>query len=639
MRFLDIIKNCNNKAVLLLSGYNQRAVIAFLRVCTKYNIPFYIIASGKDDSILNTIYKDKVAYIREENDITNIITAIAVIKEKYTIQDLYFIPSTEYLNRFLLLNKQKLRAMNVHIPLVDNELYHKISDKSTFYQMCCEHGIPVPTIYQDIEGASFPCYLKSKTYEGYLGKPIKLKDKQSFYNIPENVRNDMFIEQSIEGNSYYLLYYFRKDGTYLKFSQRNIIQQKHGGSICLATTSNLHDTEITKKYVNMFIAEGFHGLVMVEVKEFDGIYYMIEANPRLWGPSQFFVDACVPFFEEYLKDMGFSIEDRNGVSEDSKILYYYWENGIIDLDLDVTYYNYAKDRFIRDYPLFKKDEIYRRSDTMNINHSKKISTETKERIINYYSDGSKHSNYQNFPTFVSDAIGITAKIDENWRGDSKRYEFITDKIAFQPGNIVGDVGANTGRFCLDFANTNPLTKFIAIEINEYNANFIKMIREIFDINNIEVINKSAGLRELVDLPDFDIAFHMNVLHHSGVDFDKDLVQNLSELKDYIIQYLSALREKCKTVIFQLGYNWGGNKSNPIVPPDNIIEMINYQKDLFSKSGYCIKNMGLYHFEKKVYIDVDSTLSDNGLQIFVDNFSMLKNSEFYKRPLFILERDN
>jgi hypothetical protein len=37
--------------------------------------------------------------------------------------------------------------------------------------------------------------------------------------------------------------------------------------------------------------EGFYGLVMIEVKEYDNQFYMIEANPRLWGPSQLILDA------------------------------------------------------------------------------------------------------------------------------------------------------------------------------------------------------------------------------------------------------------------------------------------------------------------------------------------------------------
>lgn len=265
-----------------------------------------------------------------------------------------------------------------------------------------------------------------------------------------------------------------------------------------------------------------------------------------------------------------------------------------------------------------------------------ITHEMKDKILNYYSDGSKHSNYQNFPNFITRELGITALKDENWRGDSKRYQFIKENIIFPIGAIVGDIGANTGRFCLDFAMENKQSNFVAIEINENNANFIKMICDMFHIDNVKVINESAGLENIDKLPNLDIAFNMNVLHHSGVDFENSRVGNANELKNYIITYLKKCKEKCDIIVFQIGYNWGGNKSTPIVSPDHISEMIEYQKDIFLQSGYEIVNIGLYHNIKKEYINVPVKSTKEQLQKFINDFSMNLNSEFYKRPLFIIK---
>ena len=43
---------------------------------------------------------------------------------------------------------------------------------------------------------------------------------------------------------------------------------------------------------------------MVEVKHLSNKNYMIEANPRFWGPSQLFVDAGINLFEAFLVDNG-----------------------------------------------------------------------------------------------------------------------------------------------------------------------------------------------------------------------------------------------------------------------------------------------------------------------------------------------
>lgn len=54
--------------ILIFSGYNQRAIISFCRVCEKYKIPMFIVSS-KNDMIENTIYKKYVVYKRENSNL------------------------------------------------------------------------------------------------------------------------------------------------------------------------------------------------------------------------------------------------------------------------------------------------------------------------------------------------------------------------------------------------------------------------------------------------------------------------------------------------------------------------------------------------------------------------------------------
>ena len=56
----------NQKAFLIFSGYNQRAVVAFCREATSLKVPFCIIAKSEEDTILKTIYKEQVFAIRSE---------------------------------------------------------------------------------------------------------------------------------------------------------------------------------------------------------------------------------------------------------------------------------------------------------------------------------------------------------------------------------------------------------------------------------------------------------------------------------------------------------------------------------------------------------------------------------------------
>ena len=56
--------------VLIFSGYNPRATFSFLRTLVKNSVPFGIIASGKNDKIFLTKYKDNVLVVRSSKIIS-----------------------------------------------------------------------------------------------------------------------------------------------------------------------------------------------------------------------------------------------------------------------------------------------------------------------------------------------------------------------------------------------------------------------------------------------------------------------------------------------------------------------------------------------------------------------------------------
>jgi hypothetical protein len=156
------------------------------------------------------------------------------------------------------------------------------------------------------------------------------------------------------------------------------------------------------------------------------------------------------------------------------------------------------------------------------------------------------------------------------------------------------------------------------------------------MNNIEALNISAGLNEINQIPKCDIMLHMNVIHHAGVDFDKEIISSIQHYIEYVTEYLKRLSSKCNRLVFQMGYNWGGNKKTPIVEVSNIIKMIELQVDIFKSSGWRVSTMGLYDNLECKY--VSRQINKDGLENTVKQLKMDMNSEFYKRPLFILDRN-
>lgn len=361
------------KGIIVISGYNMRAIISFLRVCVINEVPFYIIASGNDDPIFLTKYHSNVSYVRVDNDIERIYDIIMYVKFAEKLDEAFILPSTEYLNRYLLNNVNKFKAGNIKIKLINKELYEKISDKFSFSEMCENNGIKVPYIYKNYNDIKYPIIAKPKSYFDYIGKPKKISNKKDFENfLLNNDINNWFIQQYLIGSSYYLLYYFKEDGEYIAYSQQNLIQQKDGKSITLAMSSNIHELSISNEYANMLKNYKFQGLIMIELRKSNDIFYMIEANPRLWGPSQLFVDSKVPIFENYLYDMGFYIDSDKLKNTDYISSYYFWNEGLILSDGLETYYNYNNSNLLNNYNLLMNIEIFNREDTINLFNNKRV---------------------------------------------------------------------------------------------------------------------------------------------------------------------------------------------------------------------------------------------------------------------------
>jgi len=365
-------KQKNSKAILIISGFNQRAVISFCRFANENNIVFHIVAESKNDTIFLSSYKNHVIDIRENLSIS--LYDFERWKIKIDEDNIIILPSTEYLNRFILKNRLHLENNNYVVPLCDANLYDKISDKYSFSDICKKYDIQIPAEYDS--DFKYPCVAKPKRYstqDDLILKPVIIHSKEAHKTFDENFNHhNFYFQEFIQGKSIYLLFYFSTDGSVSSFSQENLIQQDQGLSIIAAVSSDHHLNEISLKYKNMFSELGFHGLVMVETKLYNGQYYMIEANPRLWGPSQLILDSGMDLFHHFMADYGLiPLNTLNKVYR--KDVAYFWSGGIFSdrrEKLKVAFHgDYNQEQFLQDYYKFFSSEVYLREDTLNIFYS------------------------------------------------------------------------------------------------------------------------------------------------------------------------------------------------------------------------------------------------------------------------------
>ncbi len=362
-----------DKVVIVFSGFNQRAVIAFLRTLEANRLPYAIIAISNKDAIFLTDYKDKVRAVRKSIPLvlSDLVESINDIKEKIPAKEYIIAPSTEYLNRFLLQYRVHFESIGCKIPLVKKELYELISDKFSFSKLCNEHGIDIPKRLDCNNDIQIPFVAKPNKYFSHSGevyKPCLIlndNDRSNFYNNYD--LTDFYFEEYIIGESVYLLYYIYRNGSCIKFSQKNLIQQPNGGSVFAAISLDFHLNGESEKYENLFHNIDFNGLVMIEVRRTPHCNYMIEANPRFWGPSQLFVDAGINLFEHFLYDNDVLkvVPKLKNLNEKAN---YFWYGGVIEtLKQNKKLMFHEKDELTMFslLPNWLKADIYRRKDTIN----------------------------------------------------------------------------------------------------------------------------------------------------------------------------------------------------------------------------------------------------------------------------------
>ena len=363
----------NTPLVIVFSGYNFRAVLAFVRTLERNHVDYAIIARDLSDPIFLTDYASKVILVRKDRSLDQkcFVQTMQAVRESYGSRQCLIAPSTEALNRFILRAQTYLEGHGFMIPLVPERMYSRISDKLSFGKLCRQHGILVPGEYSSIEQAEYPFVAKPRTYfsdDGSIHTPKLIFDEHGKHAFSRDVdASQFYFQEFVTGRSVYLLYYFGKDGSITKLSQENLVQQPEGKSILAARTARWHQAPESALFENLFTDLGFFGLVMVELKIQGSVAYMIEANPRFWGPSQLFVDANVNLFEAFLYEHGAMSRVPDEVEyRDASYFWYGGLQSVLRQGAEPAFYGTTKDEFLSTLDTWHDVDIYNRKDSIGL---------------------------------------------------------------------------------------------------------------------------------------------------------------------------------------------------------------------------------------------------------------------------------
>jgi hypothetical protein len=180
-------------------------------------------------------------------------------------------------------------------------------------------------------------------------------------------------------------------------------------------------------------------------------------------------------------------------------------------------------------------------------------------------------------------LGIQFAIQQEWRGDLARYEVLKQVPEFlEKGTI--DIGANIGFFGFSIAREFQ-SQVICVESNRNHCEFMKLLIELLELENVRVIEEAVTLGSMERLPEASTALVLNVLHHAGHDFDRDRLASRSALPRYLAEWTLALKRKVEMAVVQVGYNWGGDNTQPIVEVGNRVELARLVVSGFAESGW------------------------------------------------------
>ncbi len=606
--------------IVVFSGYNPRAVVSFLRVLTKNRIDNYVIvASSTQDFIFKTVYKEKVFCTRNNRrlDKLEVLDILTQIYIKTNAEYLLIPPVSEFLNRFLLKYREEFEQLQCVIPLVEKSLYEAISDKESFWNICRAEGFIVPKQIPFTKKFTQSYVAKPKKYFSHneeIYSPVLVFSEQEHKEFLDTYKKEDFtFQEYILGESYYLLFYFSKDGQVHVFSQINYVQQPFGKSILAAGPADLHKDPVATNYIKLFKKLGYFGFLMLELRKSGEKYYMIEANPRFWGPSQLFVDSGIPFFELFLKEYGV-IENvkKADICYEAR---YLWSGGcrenLLQSD-NCIWLGDGKQKLTAEWEQYKQADIYRREDTIKIFEI--------ERLKNLYSHVSKHSNYQ----ILTDELSSLLNQDHlhiKSRQERERLDYILRHVDFQGKNVL-DIGGNTGYFTFEIIK-NGAEHVDYYEGNKEHAEFVALAAKILGVEEKITIYPEYYMF-CAKKHQYDIVLNLNIVHHLGDDFKK--ADEKENAKKEMLTCINSLSYCTDLMIFQMGYNWKGDARECLFENGTKGELELYLEE-GTKEYWKVLNTGIAADYREIIRYEEKTEANN---IRKDELG-----EFLNRPIFIM----
>lgn len=252
--------------------------------------------------------------------------------------------------------------------------------------------------------------------------------------------------------------------------------------------------------------------------------------------------------------------------------------------------------------------------------------ESTNRLYELYMQSSKHSNYQILAESVQGLLD-TSKLEITSRNEKERLRYILRHVNFLDTTVM-DIGGNTGYFTFEVLDRGAKHVYYC-EGNRNHAEFVKEAVKLLKCEkDITIDNSYYEFGEIQDKPFYDITFCLNVIHHLGDDFGKtnDKLSALDEMK----RCINSMASVTDTLVFQMGYNWKGDRKQCLFENGTKAEMIDFIRKS-TEGVWQIQNIGVA-VVRDDRVDYEDINEENIKRI--DSYG-----EFLNRPIFIMKSCN
>lgn len=240
----------------------------------------------------------------------------------------------------------------------------------------------------------------------------------------------------------------------------------------------------------------------------------------------------------------------------------------------------------------------------------------------YHSQG-KHSGYQILPDLLKEVFTPDGVPDIN-RYEKERWDFIAAHVNFK-GKTVLDIGCNIGYFSMQSlsAGASHITCF---EGNTGHTEFLTLAaKTIGKEAHFSIQNRYYHFDE-EDKEPVDVVVLLNVLHHTGDDYRQE-ANTIEMAKSSMLKQLNSMAPYCREIIFQLGFNWMGDRNRGLFEHGTKEELIAFVTD------------GIRGYFEITAIGVATGTREDICYATPDAENLKRNDklgEFLNRPIFILK---